>query len=96
MNASMFTAAALPGEVIYARTETAEYFLLITSSQVADVYRKGSSEKHATLLSKRRLGAQIAEHDGFTFYDTDGAPVAAIIPHEIKKVPKDSIPLRRE
>lgn len=96
MNASMFTAACSVGDVIYARTETAEYFLLITSSQVADVYRKGNSEKHATLLSKRRLGAQIAEFDGFTMYDVDGHPVAAIIPHEIKKVFRDSIPLRRE
>ena len=95
MNASMFTAAASVGDVIYARTETAEYYLLITSSQVADVYRKGNSESHATLLSKRRLGAQIAEYDGFTMYDTDGQPVAAIIPHEIKKVPRESIPLRR-
>lgn len=95
MNASMFTAAASIGDVIYARTETAEYFMLITSSQVADVYRKGNSEGYATLLSKRRLGAQICEYDGFTMYDTDGQPVAAIIPHEIKKVSRESIPLRR-
>lgn len=95
MNASMFTAACTVGDVIYARTETAEYWMLITSSQVAEVFRKGNSEQFAILLSKRRLGAQIAEHDGFTFYDTDGAPIAAIIPHEIKKVSRESIPLRR-
>lgn len=94
MNASMFTAAALPGECIYARTETAEYWMRITSSQVAEVFRKGNGEAHAILLSKRRLGAQIVEHEGFTMYDTDGLPVAAIIPHEIKKVPANSIPLR--
>lgn len=96
MNASMFTAGCAVGEVIYARTETAEYWMLITSSQVADVYRKGNGEHHATLLSKRRLGAQIVEYDGFTMYDVDGQPVAAIIPHEIKKVPRESIPLRQQ
>lgn len=96
MNASMFTAAAAVGEVIYARTETAEYFMLITSSQVAEVFRKGNNDHHAILLAKRRLGAQIVEHDGFTMYDVDGHPVAAIIPHEIKKVSRESIPLRRE
>ena len=95
MNASMFTAAASVGDVIYARTETAEYWLLITSSQVAEVFRKGNNEQFAILLSKRRLGAQIIEHDGFTMYDTDGNPVAAIIPHEIKKVSRDSIPTRK-
>lgn len=96
MNASMFTAACVKGEVIYARTETAEYWMAICAPQVACVYRKGNDKPHATLLDKRRLGAQIAEHEGFTFYDGDGKPIAAIVPHEIKKVTHDSIPLRRE
>ncbi len=95
MNASMFTAACVPGDVIYARTETATYWMLVTASQVADVYRKGNGEAFAQLLSKRRLGAQIVEHEGFTFYDTDNQPVAAIIPIEIKKVQREEIPTRK-
>ena len=93
MNASMFTASCHVGEVIYARTETAEYWMAITAPQVACVYRKGNGKPHATLLEKRRLGAQIVEFEPFSFYDGDGQPVSVIVPHEIKKVQHSEIPL---
>lgn len=95
MKTSIFTASCHQGEVIYVRTETSEYWLAITAPQVACVYRKGNEKPYATLIDKRRLGAQIVEHEGFAFYNGDEEQISVIIPIEIKKVQQSDIPLRQ-
>ena len=92
MNARMFTAAAKSGDVIYARTETAEYWMLVMSPQVANIYRRANGRDGCTFLGRRGLGCELAEFEGFTMYDGNNEPMAAIIPHEIKKVDWSSVP----
>ena len=92
MKARILIAAAKSGEVIYARTETAEYYMLIMTQQVANVYRRPIGYEFCKFLGRRGLGAELVEREGFTMYDGNNDPLAAIIPLEIGKKDLSSIP----
>lgn len=84
------------GECLMVKTPTATYWLLMLGNLVASVYRQGDAEHHAILLEKRRMSNRIEQGQGFTMFNVDKQPVAAIIVQTVQKVPADSIPLRRE
>ena len=93
MKTQIFVHSCKEGDVIRAVTETATYFFVITSPQVANVWRQGNGKPCAVLLGKRRMGAVIVEHEPFTSYDSDGEPVSVILPTDVSRVPALSIPL---
>lgn len=84
------------GECLMVKTPTATYWLLMLGRLVASVYRQGDTEHHAILLEKRRMSNRIEQGQGFTMFNVDNQPVAAIVVQTVQKVPADSIPLRRE
>lgn len=84
------------GECLHVKTPTASYWLVMCGNLVASVYRQGDGEHHAMLLEKRRMSNRIEQGQGFTMFNQDREPIAAIIVQTVQKVPADSIPLRRE
>ena len=83
------------GECLFVKTPTASYWLLMLGNLVASVYRQGDGEHHAILLEKRRMSNRIEQGQGFTMFNVDKQPVAAIIVNEVRKVAADTIPLQR-
>lgn len=88
--------ALTAGDCLYARTPTAEYWIVMLGNLVASVYRKGNDQDHAILLEKRRMSNRITQDAAFMMYNQDNQPVSCILPLEVKKVPATSIPLRGE
>lgn len=83
------------GDCLFVKTPTASYWLLMLGNLVASVYRKGDNEEHAILLEKRRMSNRIEQGSGFTMFNCDNQPIAAIVVNEVRKVSSDAIPFQR-
>ena len=83
------------GGCIHVETPTANYWLMLIGSLVADVYRKGNGEQHATLLERRRMSNTITQGESFMMFDVDNQPVSAIMVNKVEKVNPSLVPLRR-
>ncbi len=94
MRNSIYTASVLEGKVIFAKTGSETYWMLITAPQVADTYRQGFDQDTYQFLGRRKLSAFIEEYAEFTFYDENDMPIAKITPTEIgirNDIPKQGI-----
>ena len=82
------------GECLYAKTPTAEYWMILMGSMIASVYRKGTGCEVKN-LGERKLSNQITQGDVFQMFDKNNDPVSVIQVIECKKVKSDTIPFER-
>ena len=92
MHGQIIIKSVKPGEVVFCKTKTAEYWFLMMQNDLTNVYRRGAGKELCVFLGKRRLNTVLEEGKGFMMFGECGDPVAAIIPEEISKVALDAIP----
>ncbi len=82
------------GECLYAKTPTAEYWMILMGHQIASVYRRGNGGEVKS-LGDRKLSNQVVQGEPFQMFDRNNDPVSVIQVVECKKVRSDTIPFER-